>query len=150
MHGYARAPQLSRGVMRIHFVRDKGKAMKTRICWLMMCAFLLAFGPAFSDDDAWNRLQKAKTIRCVFDLGTQAEWKGGVLKLSPQPVHFGEGGTVTFDSIKLRKHTAGPCELPLSAVALGGARLIGNGGAGDVFATLTTGSLSFVEETMVG
>jgi len=96
------------------------------------------------------RLERATTIRCVFDMGIQAAWKKGALTLSPTPVHMGEGGITTFDSITLKPHVAGPCELPLSAVMLGKARVIGNGGADDVFVMAGMGSLSFIETTGLG
>jgi hypothetical protein len=122
--------------------------MKQR--WAVAILLAVANLSAVKPYDPWTALSKATTLRCAFDQGSQSEWDKGKLTITTDGVRFGEGGVFTFDSISLRKHTAGPCELPILAIGVGRARIIGNGGGGDVLALLTMGSLTFVETTSSG
>ena len=94
----------------------------------------LAFGamPSLAQDPA-ELLSNAKSIRCIFDNGTDASWESGSLKLSQSS--YGEGGTVTFDSIDLTARTV---------------RVIGNGGASSATAFATPAGLTFIEIPPLG
>jgi hypothetical protein len=100
---------------------------------MVLLVLLAAPAPAQDGDDPFDRLRRAKSIRCELDRGTYGSWERGGLKLEPE--RFGEGGKVTFDSIDTNA---------------GKARLIGSIGAVDVRAILTETGLTFIEATQVG
>jgi hypothetical protein len=99
---------------------------------LLMCTFLI-FPLSFADDfqATFKRLAQSRSLKCIFPVGTQADWKDGRLKTSSvsEPDLF-----LHFDAIDTMKGTA---------------RLIGSVGA-DVTVVLTPSQLSFIERTGFG
>ena len=84
------------------------------------------------EPNAFNQLLAARSLKCTFGPGSQADWKGGRLKLE-----LVDGGLPEshFNSIDLQKGTA---------------RLISNIGAADVAVLLSLKGISFLEETGSG
>jgi hypothetical protein len=76
---------------------------------------------------------EARSIRCEWGRGTQADWDGG--KLSLEQGTFGRDASLTFDSIDIEKRTA---------------RILGNAGASDVVVIPTPVGLTFFEQTALG
>lgn len=91
---------------------------------LMLFAFSVA--SANAENDAKAQLTAARSLKCHFGPGTEAQWKGN--KPAVSPARFDED--IQFDSIDLGKQSA---------------RVIGNGGAGDVRVLNTEVGLSFLE-----
>lgn len=94
----------------------------------------LLLTPAWANETVANykRLVQARSLKCAFVVGMQADWKTGQLKTS---AIAGEELVLHFDSIDAKKGTA---------------RLIGNVGAADIVTLLTATSLSFIEQTFTG
>ncbi len=97
---------------------------------LTVCSIFLQLNTVRADD-AFARLQIAKSLRCSFPYGMGANSRNGTLKPVP------EEGKVEFivDSIDLQKATA---------------RGIGNNGASNLFAQMTLAGLTLVESTSAG
>lgn len=98
------------------------------ILLLMVAASVIEISDASGQD-----LLQARSIRCEWERGTQAEWDNG--KLSLKQGSFGKDATVTFDSINIQKRTA---------------RIVGNAGASDVVVIPTADGMTFLERTALG
>lgn len=85
-----------------------------------------------SERKAFDRLLAARCLRCTLDEGTQAEWRGGRVKLTS--ARFGKAGVLTFDGINVKEGTA---------------RLIA-GSVADVAVLVTPVGLTFLEQTGSG
>jgi len=104
--------------------------MATTIFVLIIASVILA-NQAFAIDDAFERLMSTKSLKCTFEKGTSANWKGETVKVEED-----DGpGTLHFDSIDLQAKTA---------------RLIANAGAGDVTILWGASGLTFIERTGFG
>jgi hypothetical protein len=82
-------------------------------------------------DNTFERLMGTKSLKCTFEKGTSANWKGETVKIEPDD----SLDTLHFDSIDLKAKTA---------------RLIANAGAGDVTMLWGASGLTFIERTGLG
>ena len=82
--------------------------------------------PVHADDDDFQRLARARSLRCTFGPGAVGDWRAGTVKL----VNDRYDATVQFDSINVKS---------------GSARVIGNIGAGDIAVLLTRVGLTFMD-----
>jgi hypothetical protein len=94
--------------------------------FLALMIFAFSMTSAQAANDAKAQLEAARSLKCHFGPGTEAQWKGN--KPAVGSARFDED--VQFDSIDLGKQSA---------------RLIGNIGAGDVRVLNTAVGLSFLE-----
>ena len=92
----------------------------------LACLSVTAFA---QDNDAASCLLQARSIRCEWEPGTQGRWQDGEPTLEQGT--FGDGATVTYDSIDAEKSSA---------------RVIGNAGAYDVVVLQTPVGLTFIEQ----
>lgn len=102
----------------------------------MMTPLLLALittPTAFAQDDGVPKLFQARSVRCEWGRGTQANWDTGTLSLKQGT--FGKDAIVTFDSIDAQQRTA---------------RIVANAGANDVVVIPTPEGLTFFERTALG
>jgi hypothetical protein len=95
---------------------------------MMGLALLCLAGAVSADDNAFDRLLAAKSLKCQLGEGAVGDWKGG--KLTVRKDTFGI--TVFFDGIDLTQGTA---------------RVIANGGAGRVSVHTTAAGVTFIEQT---
>lgn len=95
---------------------------------------LLISLPGLAEEEinpALSSLYSAKTLRCAFPEGTQAEFKGESIEKTASSMD----SLIIFDSINVESGTA---------------RMIGNVGAVDVTATISFHGVSFLEVTDTG
>jgi len=86
---------------------------------------------ADDNDDRFNLLRNAKSLKCSFDTGFFSKWKNGEFS-SEKDTTF---KPIIFDSINFQS---------------GEARVLGRAGSADAIATLTMGGAHFVESTKTG
>lgn len=106
-----------------------------KICCVTLLIILFNYH-AYSEENAFERLSKAKSLKCYYSEGYTGIWDDGKLKISKG--QFGTSkkeSSMVFDSIDLKKGTA---------------RLIGNQGASDVMVLSTPTGVSFIEKTPAG
>ena len=111
----------------------KEKSCRMQLALLFISLFFLSQTVQADDLDAiYKRLVLARSLKCTFRVGLQADWRSGRLKTSPIS---SEELVLHFDTIDVKKGTA---------------RLIGNIGAANVGVMLTPSHLSFMEKTDIG
>ncbi len=74
---------------------------------------------------------QARSLKCTFGPGTNADWKSGDVKVKKSRFDV----TLHFDSINLKAQTA---------------RMIGNAGSADVIVLPTMSGITFIEKTGIG
>ena len=87
---------------------------------------LLSTGTAGAESDSYERLARAKSLKCTFGVGAVGDWRTGTLKVVSDTF----GGSIHFDSIDIKANSA---------------RMIGNIGAGDITVLLTPIGLTFID-----
>jgi len=102
-----------------------------RLCKLLLPSFLFVAVTATAQDDVFKALVSAKSLKCEFGPGSVGKWSGANVTVQRDTFDV----TLHFDSINAQA---------------GKARLIGNQGAADVAVLLSSGSITFVEQTGAG
>ena len=95
---------------------------------LIVAALILFRTPAWAEDES-KALGATRSLKCYFSTGVATEWIGS----KPKTSDAGEGVPVVFDSIDVKRGTA---------------RVISNGGAGDVAVLVTGVGITFIETAL--
>ena len=107
--------------------------------FLSITVFSACCSVAFAaDNEASSRLLKARSLKCEFGPGNQAEWKGGVLT-----VRSGRWSSSSDKSASIIHYDG----IDLNS---GKARVIGAGGSADLFAFSSPVALTLIELVPVG
>jgi hypothetical protein len=89
-----------------------------------------------SGENAFERLMKAKSVRCNLKDGYSAVWKDGDIKMNKGKFSDDEKDSILiYDSISIKNSSA---------------RVIGNQSSADVVVLATQTGLTFIEKTPVG
>ena len=102
-----------------------------RILFVFLLLPVMTFGET-DGVDVFNSLITTKSLKCSFDAGSVGIWGSKSVKIEES--HFGNGGSVHFDSIDLKTNKA---------------RFIGNAGSTDVDILFNSG-LTFIEQSNSG
>ena len=115
--------------------------MRKILFCILICAVFVFSISIFAEDDTndnelFNKLITAKTLKFISLKSCTADWKKGNPKLLvDNDITEKEFPPLIFDSIDLKKRTA---------------RIIGNQGADDVMVILTLTGITFIEQTGSG
>lgn len=100
---------------------------------LLMAVLFVGNNLAYSQQEPWERLMSARSLKCSWGIGVISKWTESGPTV--EEIEWGESGDMYFDSIDIKKETA---------------RVIGNNGAGDLQVIFTPQGLSLFEKTKTG